>query len=1000
MSLINWNCLAQSNYSVSHYNTDNGLPQNSVSAIKFDRAGYCWLATEMGLVRFDGRTFHTYSSSDSPAVRSDRIKSLVCDRNGNIYGTTDKKDHFIIGAPSGKKAPYPAKLEKITHNTLLTGYLQPNAFVDSLDRLLTKHKKKPFVPETISLANGEIYLSHQEKLFYINRKAAIPLPDQKEHFRNRQWAIIGKEYCLTISQTGNVQVWKNGRLQADMTKIYGDLDPGWDDRAGEFKLVWCEQGTYLYIEKKLYRVDIKKGQLHAEKLFDNLDIVGLTSIWYAPAQRKYYLGSQTRGLYIVEPSSFTYPAVPKEVKIQNFYPQVKIAEDQIFTRDIFFSRSKDPAYAPLASMDAMVLYKTPDDQIYFEKDYTFSRYDLNKKKIHPLFVLSNRLRSILPHADGLLFCTERSVGIFSNDSVKMIQDFPDQLNLFSALKLDDDTLLLATGSGLKWYHFNQNKVHRSILDSLTIRNVYRDAGNRLWISTYGRGFYLYEHGQVFSFPLGPKQSLKTVHAFIDDGLGYFWLPSNNGLFKVNQQHLLDYAHGKTKDIYCYMFTNKNGLRTNEFNGSCQFPFVWFRDRMLSISSIDGLVWFYPDKINIVYPDKEIYLDKVLVGTTPVAYAFKKPVVLKPDFGTMTVFVSSPYFGNSENMQLEYRIEGLHDHWQVLPGDGSIKISHAPPGDNKIIIRRMSFSGTAKYKTLELPFTVKPWFYTTWWFYLTVILTVFLAAYLIYWLRLRSLTEKSKLMETLVEARTMELNKVVEQLARSESALINSTEIKDKIITIVLHDLRSPISFLNTISNYLAKNSSLLDKAMLENKLHALHAGTLALVTYTEQFFAWATTQHKDFTITATSFNISDIFKEITLLYADILKSRGNNLFIHETGLTCHTDYQILAIILRNLIDNANKNTSNGQIVLKADRNGDLITISVADSGKGLNPEQIRSFMDENSGINKSGLGSVLILNMLKKINGTLSIKTSSDSGSTFNITLHQHFQPCNAEPDY
>jgi K+-sensing histidine kinase KdpD len=366
-----------------------------------------------------------------------------------------------------------------------------------------------------------------------------------------------------------------------------------------------------------------------------------------------------------------------------------------------------------------------------------------------------------------------------------------------------------------------------------------------------------------------------VHAFIDDGFGYFWQPNTNGLFKVSKQEIMDYAYCKAKNIYISMLTNNNGPRTNEFSASCEFPFVWLQDRMLSISSIDGLLWFY----------------------------------------------------------------------------------------------------------------------------LTAFLTITLGAYLIYWLRLRNLTENSKMLEKLVDARTMELSKVVEHFVRSESALISNTEIKDKIITIVLHDLRSPISFLNTISNYLAKNHSVMDKAMLEKRLHALHSGTSAFVAYTEQLFAWATTQHKEFKITVTFFKISGLFEEISGLYIGILESHGNTLSILETNLVCQTDYQILSLILRNLIDNANKNTSNGRIVLKAERNIEMITISVTDSGKGLNTEQVRSFMDESAGLTKPGVGSVIILNLLKKNNGSLSIKTAPDSGSIFSVTLHQYFQPYNAGQD-
>src|SRR5690242_7153706 len=59
-------------YSIVNYNSENGLPQNSVKYMAFDRNGFLWLATEMGMVRFDGRNFREYNTANSPAMHSDR----------------------------------------------------------------------------------------------------------------------------------------------------------------------------------------------------------------------------------------------------------------------------------------------------------------------------------------------------------------------------------------------------------------------------------------------------------------------------------------------------------------------------------------------------------------------------------------------------------------------------------------------------------------------------------------------------------------------------------------------------------------------------------------------------------------------------------------------------------------------------------------------------------------------------------------------------------------
>ena len=71
------------------WTTDNGLPQNSIRDILQTRDGYLWLATEGGLVRFDGTRFVVFDKS-VPGFRKPRIGALREDRDGTLWaGTTD-----------------------------------------------------------------------------------------------------------------------------------------------------------------------------------------------------------------------------------------------------------------------------------------------------------------------------------------------------------------------------------------------------------------------------------------------------------------------------------------------------------------------------------------------------------------------------------------------------------------------------------------------------------------------------------------------------------------------------------------------------------------------------------------------------------------------------------------------------------------------------------------------------------------------------------------------
>src|ERR1700742_1271192 len=79
-------------YSVQHFNDENGLPQNSINDLLFDKNGFLWLGTQVGLVRFNGNSFQLYYPEDKPAMESN-VVSLGKDGNGEICFRTE--DHNL-----------------------------------------------------------------------------------------------------------------------------------------------------------------------------------------------------------------------------------------------------------------------------------------------------------------------------------------------------------------------------------------------------------------------------------------------------------------------------------------------------------------------------------------------------------------------------------------------------------------------------------------------------------------------------------------------------------------------------------------------------------------------------------------------------------------------------------------------------------------------------------------------------------------------------------------
>jgi ligand-binding sensor domain-containing protein len=74
------------NSNVQQYTTDNGLPSNGIKGLQWDeRTGFLWMATEAGIVRFNGVDFKSYTKENMPAIGSERMLFILRNNAGNIY---------------------------------------------------------------------------------------------------------------------------------------------------------------------------------------------------------------------------------------------------------------------------------------------------------------------------------------------------------------------------------------------------------------------------------------------------------------------------------------------------------------------------------------------------------------------------------------------------------------------------------------------------------------------------------------------------------------------------------------------------------------------------------------------------------------------------------------------------------------------------------------------------------------------------------------------------
>lgn len=959
------------NYSIIHYTTDHGLPQNSVKSIAFDQAGFCWLATEMGLVRFDGRSFKVFNSINIAGCHAERIALIASDITGQLYAKNETGQEFFIETHRGMKAPAPHLLNSNATPHVAEGYAIHDR---ALPKKISAWKE---MLKLINIPGNGVYGYTTDSLYYITGDSLIAI--HRPPTENNFTFLCTGSLLLWFDSNRPVTAWKHGRVLPGFKGIQGPLQLNSSYRQGRFTCYSNKGQSFIYAGKTLYGIYEQDGAVTSKLLLDNLDIPVLFSVYYMADQRKYYIGSLVSGLYLVSLSDFSYPAQTADAQEEGFYNQVLTSEGDIICQRYLYRKNGGPVKLKMNGYVGASLY-LENRKLYYGGSAELFRYDLATSHNKKLFTLDSRPSSIYrdkTDSNVTIVATSSSLGKTVNDSLRVLKPIPvTPLSIMTTVQTGKDSFLIATKTGLKWYAFASNSVYRAVLDSVYIRSVYPEPNGRIWISTYNKGFYLYENGRVFTLPVQNFPALRTIHCFVDDGHGNFWLPTNDGLFTVTKKDLLAYTKNPKHNVYYYMYSVYDNLRTNEFNGGCTPPYLWMPDSMLSLPSIAGLVQFYPHQVNKLVPDKGIYIEEIKLMDSVIDLPSTKKMVLGPDYGRLSITVSTPYFGDGKNLDLVYKIHEHDKMWQPVPANGMILLDGVAPGTYEIAVALRN--GDQRNTGTRLPFTIQidPWFYNTWWFYGLLSVFVIVCVVILAIVRVRMLKKRNANLQAIIHSQTEDLRQ--------------SNRTKDNVITMVLHDLRSPISFLDLISDQLVKQHRQMNAGQLEDTLKALKNSTASLNNFTEQFFAWAASQHRHFKVTYETFPLQQLFTTLHELYADIAATNKNELHIRPTDIVINTDRNILSIVLRNLLDNANKNTNVGSIDVNATIRDEEIILSVIDTGAGLSQEAMEAWLNSNKTTGLHGNGSLIVLNLLQKIGGTLQIQPGENGGTIFQIMLPRY----------
>lgn len=237
------------------------------------------------------------------------------------------------------------------------------------------------------------------------------------------------------------------------------------------------------------------------------------------------------------------------------------------------------------------------------------------------------------------------------------------------------------------------------------------------------------------------------------------------------------------------------------------------------------------------------------------------------------------------------------------------------------------------------------------------------------------------------------NKLIEE---QKQQLEESKSVQSKIISIIAHDVRGPVTSLKTMIE-LTKSKSLTEAetAQLFDMLDKQLDGTLDMLT---NLVDWGSMLLKKGKLSISSVNISSVVEKLIKNLSPMVQMKKNqfqNLVPMDAEVMA--DENTLRFILRNIISNANKFTSAGTITIdiQPNENKNLISIIVSDTGCGI-PIEIQQQLfnpakrHSREGTNKekgSGLGLVLAKEFAEAMHASIEVKSDTGKGASFSITL-------------
>jgi len=748
-------------WSLRAWQSDDGLPNNSVTGLAQTPDGYLWVATPTALARFDGVRFEEFPSSTIVAGYPQRIHALLQGRDGGLWLAMDHGP--VVYLKKGTAKIFTQGLPDLDVQTLTEdaeGILWLTYRSDAVYRIKNGRVIQSTAGDGLPAGVvGGFAVDNQNRLWFA--KGGWVGTVRQGHFTALlQLGDYNSVIRLARASAGGIWIGKGSQLfwyggegkpenrgALPTTVPYTDTNALLEDRGGAVWIGTSSNGLFRYDGSGfegvpashrdiLSLLEDQEGNLWVGTGGGGLDqmrsgamkLVG-TETGLSPEAILSVCEDTKDNLWAVTPNGLLLRETNREwttISTQADWPGGRatcVTADQagavwIGTKDYALLRWQDGRFTVWKKTDGLIshnihsLLVSDTGAIWIGGNAPDSLQRFEAGKLTPV--------QIPPTLHTIRTMTEDAAGDIWLGTVngRLVRVHGDQISDETANCSDEAAL----ASGLR-----------------SIRCLYATPDNSLWIGYAGAGLGRLKNGH-FSL-ITAEQGLMDnyISQIVADDQGWLWMGADHGIFKVRLQELNDVAEARAMRMQSIRYGQSEGLHGLQANFGGSPGAFRGRNGRLWIPTQSGLLMIDPGRLREDPKPPAVFLKRMVAddqtiawygGVLPVQNAIdpQRPYFaprLPPGHHRLEFEFTALSLSAPENVQFRYWLEGWDEGWVEAGTQRSANYSRLPAGNYRFHVMACNGNGIWNTSGATFDFAVEPFIWQTWWFRL-VILSLFTA----------------------------------------------------------------------------------------------------------------------------------------------------------------------------------------------------------------------------------------------------------------------------------